>query len=33
MYQQVYKEKDEHFNKLYLQLAAEKERVSIAKDK
>jgi hypothetical protein len=32
-YQQLYKDKDERFNKMYLNLAAEKERVSMAKDK
>jgi hypothetical protein len=32
-YQQLYKDKDERFNKMYLQLAAEKERVSMQKDK
>jgi hypothetical protein len=33
MYQQLYKDKDEKFNKMYLQLAAEKERIGMAKDK
>jgi hypothetical protein len=33
MYQQVYKDKDEHFQKKYLQLAADKERISMTKDK
>ncbi len=32
-YQQLYKDKDERFNKMYLQLAADKERVSMQKDK
>eukprot|EP01105_Mastigella_eilhardi_P022176 TRINITY_DN5447_c0_g1_i1.p1 TRINITY_DN5447_c0_g1~~TRINITY_DN5447_c0_g1_i1.p1 ORF type:complete len:820 (-),score=235.45 TRINITY_DN5447_c0_g1_i1:84-2522(-) len=33
MYQQLYKDKDEMFNKVYLQLAADKERVQMSKDK
>jgi hypothetical protein len=33
MYQQLYKDKDQKFSKMYLQLAAEKEKISMAKDK
>ncbi|PRP81719.1 hypothetical protein PROFUN_10819 [Planoprotostelium fungivorum] len=33
MYQQLYRDKDERFNKYYLQLAAEKEKVGMTKDK
>jgi hypothetical protein len=29
----LYKTKDERFNKMYLQLAADKERITMAKDK
>lgn len=32
-YQQMYKTKDEKFNKMYLGLAAEKEKISMHKDK
>eukprot|EP00727_Mastigamoeba_balamuthi_P007311 m51a1_g320 hypothetical protein (787) ;mRNA; f:431131-434130 len=33
MYQQLYKDKDDAFNQVYLQLAAEKERIQMSRDK
>lgn len=33
VYQKLYKEKDEKFNKAYLQLAADKEKITMSKDK
>ena len=33
VYQKLYKEKDEKFNKAYLQLAADKEKITMSRDK